>query len=76
MVGYVLKELFRFFYKFFDDFGEFEVECIGNRFNVGKGKGVEIFVDYRFVGNDVYLGKFKRKLFEKDFVDDINMSKI
>ncbi|CAH3046536.1 unnamed protein product [Porites lobata] len=70
------KELSRLFHKFLDDFGELEAECIGNRLNAGKGKGVEIPVDYRLVGNDVYLGKLKRKLSKKDVADDINMSKI
>ena len=76
LVGHVPKELSRLFHKFLDDFGELEAECIGNRLNAGKGKGVEIPVDYRLVGNDVYLGKLKRKLSKKDFADDINMSKI
>ena len=76
LVGHVPKELSRLFHKFLDDFGELEAECIGNRLNAGKGKGVEIPVDYRLVGNDVYLGKLKRKLSKRDFADDINMSKI
>ena len=76
LVGHVPKELSRLFHKFLDDFGELEAECIGNRLNAGKGKGVEIPVDYRLVGNDVYLVKLKRKLSKKDFTDDINMSKI
>ena len=76
LVGHVPKELSRLFHKFLDDFGELEAECIGNRLNAGKGKGVEIPVDYILLGNDVYLGKLKRKLSKKDFADDINMSKI
>ena len=75
LVGHVPKELSRLFHKFLD-FGELEAECIGNRLNAGKGKGVEIPVDYILLGNDVYLGKLKRKLSKKDFADDINMSKI
>ena len=76
LVGHVPKELSRLFHKFLDDFGELEAECIGNRLYAGKGKGVEIPVDYRLVGNDVYQVKLKRKSSKKDFTDDINMSKI
>lgn len=35
MVGYVFKEFLKIFNKFFKDYGEIEVECIGNRYNVG-----------------------------------------
>ena len=62
LVGHVPKELSRVFHKFLDDFGELEAECIGNTLNAGKGKGVEIPVDYRLVGNDVYLGKAQEKI--------------
>ena len=76
MVGHVPKELPRLFRKFLNDFGELEAECIGNRLNVGKRKGVETSVDYRLVANDSYLGKLKRKLSKKDFANDINNSEI
>ena len=76
LVGHVPKELSRLFHKFLNDFGELEAECIGNRLNVGKGKGVEIPVDYRLVVNNSYLGKLKRKLSKKDFADDINISEL
>ena len=76
LVGHVPKELSRLFHKFLSDFGELEAECIGNRLNTGKGKGVEIPVDCRLVANDSYLGKLKRKLSKKDFADDINISEI
>ena len=73
LVGHVPKALSRLFHKFRNDFGELEAECIGNRLNAGKGKGVQIPVDYRLVANDSYLGKLKRKLSKKDFADDINI---
>ncbi|KAK3698428.1 hypothetical protein QZH41_007970 [Actinostola sp. cb2023] len=76
LVGHVPKELSRLFYKFLNDSGELEAECIGNRLNAGKGKGVEIPVDYRLVANHSYLEKLKRKLSTKDFSDNINISKI
>lgn len=59
LVGHVPKELSRLFHKFLNDFGELEAECIGNRLNVGKGKGVEIPVDCRLVAKDSYLGKLE-----------------
>jgi len=40
LVEHVPKELSRLFHKFLDDLGEVEAECIGNRLNAGKGKGV------------------------------------
>ena len=65
----------RLFHKFLNDSGELEAECI-NRLNAGKGKGFEIPVDYRLVAKDFSVGRLKRKLSKKDFVDDINISKI
>lgn len=76
LIGHVPKELSRLFNKLLKDYGELEAECIGNRFNAGKGNGVEIPVDYRFVTNDSYLTKLKGKLSKKDFADDINISEI
>ena len=58
-----------------NDSGELEAECIGNRVNAGKGKGVEIPVDYRLVTNDFYVGRLKRKLSKKEFFDDTKISK-
>ena len=51
-----------------NDSGELEAECIGNRVNAGKGKGVEIPVDYRLVTNDFYVGRLKRKLSKEEFL--------
>lgn len=76
LIGHVPKELSRLFNKLLKDYGELEAECIGNRFNAGKGNGVEIPVDYRLVANDSYLTKLKGKLSKKDFPDDINISEI
>jgi len=76
LIGHVPKELSRLFNKLLKDYGELEAECIGNRFNAGKGNGVEIPVDYRLVANDSYLTKLKGKLSKKDFADDINISEI
>ncbi|CAH3022858.1 unnamed protein product, partial [Porites evermanni] len=62
LVGHVPKELSRLFHKFLNDSGELEAECIGNRLNAGKGKGVEIPVDYRLVANDFYKTFFDTAL--------------
>ena len=75
LVSHAPKELSKFFQKFLNDSGEREVECIGNRLNAEKGKGVEIPVDYRLVANESYLGRLTMKLWTKDFADDINISK-
>ncbi|KAK2557454.1 hypothetical protein P5673_020184 [Acropora cervicornis] len=69
----VSKELSRLFHKFLKDSGELEAECVGNRLNAGKGKGVEIPVD---LANDSYLGRLKRKLSKKDFANDISNCEI
>ena len=45
IVGHVPIEISRPFSKFIRDYGEIETECIGNRFNAGQGKGLEIQVD-------------------------------
>ncbi|CAH3134074.1 unnamed protein product [Pocillopora meandrina] len=57
LVSHAPKELSKFFQKFLNDSGEREAECIGNRLNAEKGKGVEIPVDYRLVANEVRDGQ-------------------
>ena len=51
IVGHVPIELSKLICKFIRDCGEVEVECIGHRYNVGQGKGLDIPVDYRLIGN-------------------------
>ena len=53
---YVPKELSRLFHKLLMILENVEAECTGNRLNEGKGKGVEILVDYRLVASDSYVG--------------------
>ncbi len=77
LVGHVPKELSRPFNKFLREYGDLEAECIGHRMNAGKGNGVEIPVDFRFVAADEFdLGRLKRKLSKMDLADDISISKI
>ena len=64
-VGHVPIELSKIFHKFLEDYGELEAECIGSKYNTGEGKGIEIPVDYKLVGNAGYLEqplKSSRKL--------------
>ena len=65
MVGHVPKELSKIFNKFLKDYGEIEAECIGNRYNAGQGKGLELPVDFRLLGNKEYLRRLVRKIKEK-----------
>ncbi|KAJ7387573.1 hypothetical protein OS493_000907 [Desmophyllum pertusum] len=63
-VGHVPIELSKLFCEFLADGGSLEAECIGHRFNAGQGKGLEIPVDYRLIGNKRYLKILVRKLSE------------
>ena len=65
MVGHVPKELSKIFNKFVTDYGEIEAECIGNRYNAGQGKGLELPVDFRVLGNKEYLRRLVRRIKEK-----------
>ena len=62
VVGLVPIELSKCFHKFLDDYGEIEAECIGNRYNSGGGKGLEVPVDYKLSGNRDYLEKIYTNL--------------
>ena len=64
-VGHVPIEFSKLFKKLLDDGGEVEAECIGHRYNAGQGKGLEIPVDYRLVGNKQYLKMLLRRLSKK-----------
>ena len=65
IVGHVPIELSRICHKFLSEYGQLEAECIGSRFNTGQGKGLELPVDYRFVGNARYLRKVFTRLQKK-----------
>lgn len=74
--GYVFIEFLKCFNKLLWDFGEIEVECIGDCFNFGYGKGFEFLVDYRFIGNYWYLKRLIWRLKIKEFVENLNISDI
>jgi hypothetical protein len=61
-VGHVPIKLSKTFHKFLVDYGELEVECIGSKYNEGEGKGLEIPVDYKLIGNAGYLEQLLQKL--------------
>ena len=72
IVGHVPIEISRLFSKFICDYGEMEAECIGYRFNAGQGKGLEIPVDYKLIGNQLYLKRLVRKLNSKNLDQNIS----
>lgn len=66
IVGHVPIELSKLFFKFLSEYGKIEAECIGSRINKGRGKGLELPVDFRLVGNARYLKKLLKKLQKKN----------
>ena len=64
LVGHVPIELSKIFTDFLKDYGDIEVECTDCRYNLGKGKRMEVPVDYKFIGNLKYLKKLKKKIDE------------
>ena len=76
LVGHVPMELSKIFSRFLRDYGEIEAECIGARYNRGKGKGLEIPVDYRLTGNFKYLEKLASRLMERESTSDLNISDV
>ena len=70
IVGHVPIELFKLFFEFLSEYGKIEAECIGSRINKGRGKGLELPVDFRLVGNARYLKKLLKKLQKKNIEFD------
>lgn len=75
-VGHVPIELSKIFHKFLADYGEIEAECIGDRYNAGGGKGLEVPVDYKLSGNRQYLERIKTKLENRCSGYQLNISDI
>lgn len=76
LVGHVPIELSKIFSRFLRDYEEIEAESIGARYNRGKGKGLEIPVDYRLTGNFKYLEKLASRLMERESTSDLNISDV
>ena len=70
LVGHVPIELSKIFHKFLSQYGQIEAECIGSRFNTGQGKGLELPIDFRLVGNARYLRKVITKLQKEQKTED------
>ena len=70
IVGHVPIELSKLFFEFLSEYGKIEAECIGSRINKGRGKGLELPVDFRLVGNARYLKKLLKKLQKKNIEFD------
>ncbi len=66
IVGHVPLELSKIFWKFISEHGDIEAECIGDRYNAGEGKGLELPVDYKFAGNKKYIDSLHKKLVKKN----------
>ena len=64
MAGHVPQERSMFFSKFLKDYGDIEGDCIVNGNTDGKGKGLELPVDFRLLGNKEYLRRIVRKIEE------------
>ena len=62
VVGHVPLELSKTLNTFIRNYGELEAECIGTRYNLGQGKGLEIPVDYRLCENFQYLEKVVKRV--------------
>ena len=75
IVGHVPKELSKIFTRFLRHHGELEAECIGCRFNMGKGKGLEFPVDFKLIGNEVYLHKLVDHI-KREIRSPLNISDI
>ena len=71
IAGHVPVDLSDIFHKFLEDYGEILLECIGFRYNRGEGKGLELPVDYQFVGNLPYLKIVRTSLKSKGLKLDI-----
>ena len=62
VVGHVPLELSELFHGFLEENGEIWAEVIGCKINKGMGKGLEVPVDYQFVGNREGFLKIRRNL--------------
>ena len=72
IVGHVPIEISKIMCKFIRDYGEVEVECIGQRYNVGQERWLEIPVDYRLLGNQQDLQRVVTKLKSTDLALSIS----
>eukprot|EP00795_Rhopilema_esculentum_P014973 gene14972-6127_t len=69
LAGHVPIELSKVFTEFLQNYGEIEAECIGLRYNSGEGKGMQLPIDYRFIGNVKYLKNLRKELKQLKLID-------
>lgn len=67
-VGHVPIELSQIFWEFLSHHGGLEAECIGHKYNAGKGNGLELPVDYKFFGNQQHLNQVHMRLRELECI--------
>lgn len=61
LVGHVLIELSKIFFKFLSQYRQIEAEDVGSRSKLVKARGLELPTDLRLVGNARYLRKVIKK---------------
>ena len=76
LVGHVPIELSKIFSRYLWDCGEIEAECIGALYNKGEGKGLEIPVDYKLIGNYKYLEKMVSRIKGRESTSGLNISEV
>ena len=76
LVGHVPIEFSKIFSRFLLDHGEIEAECISARYNKGEGKGLEIPVDFKLIGNYKYLTKLVSRIKGRESTSGLNMSEV
>jgi len=74
--GHVPIELSKIFSRFLRDYGEIETECIGARYKKGGGKGLEIPVDYKLIGNYKYLEKLVSRIKGRESTSGLNIPEV
>ena len=76
LVGHVPIELSKIFSRYLWDYGEIEAECIGALYNKGEGKGLEIPVDYKLIGNYKYLERMVSRIKGRESTSGLNISEV
>ena len=76
LVCHVPIELSKIFSRFLRDYGEIGAECIDAWYNKGEGKGLEIPVDYKFIGNYKFLEKLVSKIKGRESISCLNISEV
>ena len=76
LVGHVPIEFSKIFSRFLRDHWGIEAECISARYNKGEGKGLEIPVDFKLIGNYKYLEKLVSRIKGRESTSGLNISEV